>query len=201
MTRDTSVDLICWFCNVYMQISFFRDSRMLAFCFPSPKFYQKARFCVCFVCLPVFLLNCALNSPVVKSKLFLVAPVGFTTLGWTQSRQAGRPHLGPWAQSFWFWWQASALVLHCTWNCASDPETRSQNTPSGQPCVAGKALQGWRMLSSRTPRRRQVQPMLLTLALAPLSHRWQPLASCVAEPVNTACVAGRHFYICINSTW
>lgn len=53
-----------------------------------------------FVCLfTCFLLNCALNSPVVKSKLFLVAPVGFTTLGWTQSRQAGRPHLGPWAQS------------------------------------------------------------------------------------------------------
>lgn len=78
---------------------FFQRFPNVSILFSFPKVLPKSKVLCLFCLFTCFLLNCALNSPVVKSKLFLVAPVGFTTLGWTQSTQAGRPHLGPWAQS------------------------------------------------------------------------------------------------------
>jgi hypothetical protein len=86
---------------MYMQTSFFE--RFLS-SFVFPKVLPKRKVLCLFVYF-FFFLNCALcsapavlNSPVV----FLVAPVGLATLRWSQSRQAGRPHLGPGTQSFCF---------------------------------------------------------------------------------------------------
>lgn len=149
---------------------------MLAFCFPSPKFYQKTRilFLCLFCLLACFLLNstlhpahAVLNSTIAQSKLFLVASDGGSPCG-----------LGGHTDDLGLRVSGSnpmPLPWHCTL-----PETvplilrpgpRTITRPALR-CSVG-ALQGGHVLCKQTPPTHQVQLMLITLALPPLSHRRQ----------------------------
>lgn len=102
MTRDPGVDLFSGdFAMCICKLASFKRfllSWMLTFCFFFPKVLPNSKvfclFCLLVFCSVALHSTTVLNSPIVKSKLFLVAPVGLTTLRLSQSRQAGKPHLG-----------------------------------------------------------------------------------------------------------
>lgn len=109
---------------------------MSAFCFLFPKFYQKARvlFVGLFCLLACFLLDCTLysahaglNSTIVKSKLFLVAPWGSQCSDGDSPCGLGK-HWGPLGSEFLVLTPhlcpGTALFLKpCLWFLRPDPRT------------------------------------------------------------------------------